>query len=58
MVPRDARDFKCEYCGQGGFGEQSLKKHIKSNHSRKCFIKDIGNKIHLSKNDHFIKAQV
>ena len=41
LVPRDSKDFKCEYCGQGGFGEQHLKKHIKSNHSRKCFIKDI-----------------
>ena len=60
MVPRDTRDFKCEYCGQGKFAEHSLQRHIESNHLRKCsllalnglpakkyFIKK-GNKIHLN----------
>ena len=43
LVPRDTIFFKCEYCGkdfgQGEISQNSLKRHIRSNHLRKyCII--------------------
>ena len=34
LIPRDAKDYKCEYCGKGEFTKHSLQRHIKSNHQR------------------------
>ena len=51
LIPRDAKDYKCEYCGKGEFTKHSLQRHIKSNHQRN----ERKYKFSLSKQMYFIQ---